>query len=101
MANYDEPEFARELPAPQHEAALRVLSDCRDDAVQRAEHLHREHSDVLQAADRARREINAAQELVESYDRAIAVLLREDEAKIAESARRATPPVDVRYPHAG
>lgn len=84
MASYNPDELATaEAPRPEHEAALQVLAESRDAAVQKLEALHGQHRDVLQAADRARRELDAQQSLVDSYDRAMQVLLREDDAKMA------------------
>lgn len=82
MASYNPDELATaEAPRPEHEAALQVLAEARDAQIQKLEALHREHRDVLQAADRARHELDRQQMLVDSYDRAMGVLAAEDNRK--------------------
>lgn len=66
-----------ELPvykAPEHENAIAVLEEARDQAVQKLEALSGQYRDVIRSADVARTEINAQQTLVDNYYRAIEAL---------------------------
>lgn len=60
--------------APEHEQAIAVLEEARDDAVQKLEALNGKYRDALAAADAAQDEALAQQSLVDNYFTAIATL---------------------------
>lgn len=60
--------------AGEHEHAIAVLEEVRDNAIQKVEALNGEHRDVLDAAEVARREIADQQSMVDQYEYAIRAL---------------------------
>lgn len=86
-----------EASRPTHEVALKALALVRDEQAQKLEVMYGDHRELLEAADRARRELDDQQALVEAYERAIAALLREDEAKTepVSVGRASLPPSGV------
>lgn len=85
MNNTDTPEAA--LPEPPHRAAVAILAERRDDAISKVESLLQEHRDLFADANRAQREIDAAQRAADELDAAIAALAPMEPAKSEDRAQ--------------